>query len=108
MASTLKNAAAKAVGITAASVVTAAAGKTIVLLGVNIANINSQVVSVDIIHVIGGVDHYILKGVNISPGGAFTPSGNEQKIILMAGDTLKVKSDIAASLDVVASYAEIG
>lgn len=107
MASTLKRAVSKGVGVTPASIYTTPALSQAVLLGMNIANTSAQVVLVDIVVTVSAVDYYILKQVSIPVGSAFTPTGSEQKVIMAAGDTLKINSNVAASLDVLLSFAEI-
>ena len=46
----------------------------------------------------------ILKDVEIEKGSAIVPVGGEQKIVLLAGDTLTVSADYA--VDVIASVLE--
>ncbi len=81
-------------------------GKTAVVIGSNIANKLSTTITVDIKYRKAGVDYLMLKSVFIPPSVAYVSSGDEQKLILNSGDSIRMQSDTAASADVVISVSE--
>lgn len=93
-------ASAKDVGTTPVVVYTAT--ETTVLIGCNITNILNTITPIDIIYNDGVNDYYIRKNFRIENG--YTEEimkGN--KIVLVAGNTISVKSGIDLSIDVVLS-----
>jgi hypothetical protein len=55
----------------------------------------------------GSNDTYLVKGAGVGVGNALIPIGGDEKVVLIAGDSVKVKSSAATSLDVVMSILEI-
>lgn len=98
---------AKDVGTTASSLFTVPAATKTTLIGVSCANTSISPVTVDVYITISGVDYYITKGATVAVGGAFVPVGGDMKVVMVAGDILKVKSSAAASVDAIASVLEI-
>jgi hypothetical protein len=80
---------------------------TAVIVGLTICNTSGTTIAVDITVNDGTNDYYIVKAAPISAGGALVPIGGEQKIILADGDSVKIKSDAASSIDAVLSIMEI-
>lgn len=80
---------------------------TTVIVGLTVCNVSGTTVSVDIALNDGTNDYYIVKGAPISAGGSIVPIGGEQKIVLNTGDSIKVKSDSASSVDAILSVMEI-
>jgi len=86
---------------------TVGANTTSVVVGLTVCNRSGTTIAVDITLTNGATDYFIVKGAPISAGGALVPIGGEQKIILATGDSIKVKSDSASSVDAILSIMEI-
>lgn len=85
---------------------TPAAGKFHVIGSWIIANISGVSVSVDASIQRGGVDYYSVKGFNLQAGDSLFLHGLLGKVVLLAGDVLRVKSSVTNSIDVTVSIAE--
>ncbi|ACV50084.1 hypothetical protein [Delftia phage PhiW-14] len=108
MSDLLRAATARSVGTTAVAVYTAPAGRTSVAVGFNVCNMTNSVVKFDMIYrSAAAVETYIARNFMIPPGAAYIASGGEQKFCINAGDSLMIKSDTAASLDVHVSVSEV-
>ena len=107
MAETFKNQFAKNVGTSASTVYTGPSLTQTTLIGMTIANTSTSTIVVDVYITSGGVDYFILKGSIIPVGTAVVPIGGDQKVVIEAGDALKVVSSAANSADVVLSMLEI-
>ena len=108
MAEVFKNyTSSSSVGTTETTIYTPAAGTTAVIIGMTIANVltNTQV-AVDVRATINGVTVYLVRGAAVAVGGALVPIGGDQKVVLEAGDSIKVTSSNAASIDVLLSVLE--
>jgi hypothetical protein len=53
-----------------------------------------------------GVETFLVKGAPISVGGALVAVGGDQKLVLEAGNLIRVASSAAASVDVITSVLE--
>ena len=95
-----KNYTGSAVGTSPSTVYTVPALTTSVTIGLNIANVSSGIITVDV--QAAGV--YVVKAAPIPAGSAF--SFLDGKIILEAADTVVVTSDTASSADVILSVLE--
>lgn len=107
MANTFKNAALAGVGNTAATLYTAPSLTTTTVIGLTVANITMTPITIGIYLTISGSDFYIIKNAVIPVGGALVPVGGDQKVVLEAGDAIKVISNNASSADVIISVLEI-
>lgn len=107
MANTFKNSALASVGTTAATLYTAPSLTTTTIIGLTVANTTMTPITIGIYLTISGSDFYIIKNAVIPVGGALVPVGGEQKVVLEAGDAIKVVSSAAASADVIVSVLEI-
>lgn len=105
MANTFKNALARNVGTTAATVYTAPSATTSICIELDVCNTSSSGVLCDAYMTSGGNNYYVVKGAPVPSGGTLQVIAG-QKIVLGAGDAIKVISTAAASLDVVASILE--
>jgi len=105
MANTFKNALAKDVGTSAVSVYTAPSGKKSIAIELDVCNTTSSGVTVDAYITSGGVNYFIVKTTPVPVGGSLQIIAG-QKIVLSNGDILKVVSNTAASIDVVAAILE--
>lgn len=100
MANTFKNYTALAVGVTPTTVYTVPASTSTVVIGLNIANIESSQITVDV-KVAGA---YIIKDAPIPAGSAL--SVLDGKIVMEATDIVEVTSNTAISADVILSVLE--
>jgi hypothetical protein len=100
MANTFKNYTGSAVGTSPSTIYTVPAATTSVTIGLNIANVSSGIIAVDV--QAAGV--YVVKDAPIPAGSAL--SVLDGKIILEAADTVVVTSDTASSADVILSVLE--
>ena len=109
MANTFYNKLSRNVGtsLTAVGSYTVGSGNTAVVLGLTLCNTSGATIAVDVTVNNGSNDHYIVKSAPVSAGGALVPIGGEQKIILQATHSIKVKSDSDTSLDAILSIMEI-
>jgi hypothetical protein len=109
MANAFKSTGANTIGLTKTTVYTAPALTTTTIIGLSAANIltTETTVKVDVILGKGANEYYIVRGAPILPGGALIAVGGDQKLVLEAGNTVKVVSSIAASVDVTVSVLEV-
>jgi biopolymer transport protein ExbD len=100
MANTFKNYTSSNVGTSPATVYTVPGATTSVTIGLNISNVTTSQITVDV--QAAGV--YVVKDAPIPAGSAL--SVLDGKIILEAADTVVVTSDTATSADVILSVLE--
>lgn len=92
--------------VTVGSYTVGAATKAVVL-GLTVSNRTGSSVNADVYINNGSDNFYLVKTAPIATGGALVPIGGDQKLVLQAGDNVKVVSDSATSLDAVMSIMEI-
>jgi len=85
---------------------TPAAGKKHVIGSWIIANVSGASLSVDATIQRSAVDYYSVKGFNILAGDSLFLHGLLGKVVLLAGDVLRVKSSVSGGVDVTVSIAE--
>lgn len=107
MANTFTSYANKDVGTSAATVVTVGGATQTTVIGMSVANTTSTTVAADVYFTRSTVDYYLVKNATVPTGGALVVIGGDQKVVLTSADVLKVKSSVAASLDVVTSVLNI-
>jgi hypothetical protein len=109
MANVFKNSIKGPAGTGGLSVYTSPSATVATVIGVNVANIVSQNINIDvqITDSSEGVTKYLVKGVLIVPGSSAILVGGEQKVVLEAGDSITVTSTVNSSADVVVSVLEI-
>jgi hypothetical protein len=90
-------------------VYTTPAATSTTVIGVNVANIVSQniYVDVEITDSSAGVTKYLVKGAVIPQGSSAVLVGGEQKVVLEASDLITVTSNVTDSADVIVSVLEI-
>ena len=101
MANTFTNSLVKDVGVTPIASYVAPASATSIMIGVNLSNTTESQIKVDV----QLESIYLIKGVPIPANSALSPL--DGKIVMKAGQELKVTSDTASSSDVVVSILEI-
>ena len=100
MANTFKNYTSSSVGTSATTVYTTPASTTSVTIGLNVANVTTSQIKIDV----QCAGAYVVKGAPIPAGSAL--SVLDGKIILETTDTVVVTSDTASSADVILSVLE--
>jgi len=85
---------------------TITAGKTHTIHGLTVANITSGAVAATVTMTDGTNTVNIVKGISIPANDSLGVMGMDFKHNLIAGDSISVVSDTAASLDVLCSYLE--
>lgn len=86
---------------------TPGAGKTWVIIGMSITNVTDSPVSVTaMLHDPTDGDTEFLHEFPLPVGETVVPEGSLGKIVLTAGQTIKVQSSAAAALDVIMSVLE--
>jgi len=97
-----------AVSTSAATVYTCPSATETTIIGLNLANIVTSGVQVDVqIENADGDNIYLVKAAPIPIGSSLVAVGGDQKVVLNASDVLKVTSDTASSVDVALSILEI-
>lgn len=109
MANTFKNSIKGPAGTGGLSVYTCPAATSATVIGVNVANILTQNIQVDvqITDDSATVTKYLVKGATIPQGSSTILVGGEQKVVLEANDSITVTSTVDNSVDVVVSVLEI-
>ena len=107
MPNTFKNYHAKNAGTSATTVFTGPAATQSTVIGMTVANVSNNNINVDVFLTVGGVDYYLVKGAMVPVGGALVPIGGDQKVVVEAGDLVRVQSSAASSADVNISVLEI-
>ena len=79
---------------TATSVVTCPVNTVITVIGITVANVTGSLTEVNIL----AAGTNLLKGVEIVEGSAIVPVGGEQKVVLIAGDSITIEADNAVDV----------
>ena len=77
------------------------------IIGLTIANTSVSAIEVDATLNDGTYDFYIVKAAPVPVGSSIVIIGGDQKVVLMPGDSVKVRSDTATSADAIMSILEI-
>ena len=77
------------------------------IIGLTIANTRVSAIEVDATLNDGTNDFYIVKAAPVPVGSSIVIIGGDQKVVLMPGDSVKVRSDTATSADAIMSILEI-
>lgn len=109
MANTFLRKTSRNIGTTATTVgsYTVGASTATTVIGLTCANTTSAAITVDVQHNDGTNDTYVVKGATVPAGGSLVVVGGDQKVVLEAGDSVKVTSSAATSCDVIMSILEI-
>lgn len=108
MANTFKSVGASAVGTTLTTLYTAPALTTSTVIGLSLANVHATDLAViEVSLTKGATTYYLIKNAPVSAGGTLIVVGGDQKVVVEAGNIIKVRSSVAASIDAVASVLEI-
>jgi hypothetical protein len=93
--------------LTAVGSYTVGASTQTTVIGLTVANTSASAVSIDVTLNDGANDTYLVKDAPVPVGGALVPIGGNQKVVLITGDSIKVNSSAASSVDAVLSILEI-
>jgi len=109
MANAFKNKTQRQIGtsLTALESYTVPGSTETTVIGLTIANTTTSQILVDATLNNGTNDFYIVKEAPVPVGSSLIVIGGEQKVVLMPGDSVKVKSDTATSADAIMSILEI-
>ena len=69
------------------------------VVGINLANVTTSQILVDVYITVSSADYYIVKDAPIPTGSSLQVLDGGAKIVLQSGDALKVVSDTASSCD---------
>lgn len=108
MANSFKTVTDTAVGTSPATIYTCPASTETTIIGLNIANILSSSITVDVqLENNDGDNVYIVKSAIVPVGSSLVAVGGDQKIVLNSSDILKVTASQASAADVTLSILEI-
>lgn len=108
MANSFKTVTDTAVGTSPATIYTCPAATETTIIGLNVANILSVSITVDVqLENNDGDNVYIVKDAVVPVGSALVAVGGDQKIVMNASDVLKVTASQASAADVTMSILEI-
>jgi|TARA_R100001443_G_scaffold49232_1_gene61554 phage tail sheath gpL-like len=109
MANTFTRKLSRSIGtaLTAVGSYTVGASTQTTVIGLTVANTSASSVNIDVTLNDGANDTYIVKDAPVPVGGALVPIGGNQKIVMVTGDSIKVNSSAASSVDAVLSVLEI-
>lgn len=109
MANTFSRKLSRNVGTSLTSVgsYTVGASTQTTVIGLSLCNTTVSPIQVDVTVNDAVNDYYLLKGATVPVGGAIAVVGGDEKVVITTGDSIKVKSSAASSLDAVMSILEI-
>ena len=109
MANVFKNSIKGPAGTGGLTVYTTPGSTATTVIGINVANIVSQNINVDVqvTDSSAGVTKFLVKGTVIPEGSSVILVGGEQKVVLESGDSLTVTSNVDNSVDIIVSVLEI-
>ena len=109
MANTFTRKLSRSIGtaLTAVGSYTVGASTQTTVIGLTVANTSASSVNIDVTLNDGANDTYIVKDAPVPVGGALVPIGGNQKIVMITGDSIKVNSSAASSVDAILSVLEI-
>lgn len=108
MATYFRNAVSPGIGITPVTVLQTTSSNSFTVIGLNIANVTSGLVNVDITFTNATpVTSNYLKGVSIPPNTSLKVITNGEKLVVSSSCSVAINSNTPASVDVVISYVEV-
>jgi hypothetical protein len=109
MANAFKNSVEGSIGTTGVKVYETPAATSTTVIGVGVANVSSQNISVSVMvrDTSANKTVFVVKDALIMPGSSNVLVGGEQKLVLESGDFLSVTSSLANSVDAIVSVLEI-
>jgi hypothetical protein len=108
MANAFKTFTDTAVGTSPATIYTCPASTETTIIGLNVSNILTVSITVDVqLENADGDNVYIVKSAIVPVGSSLVACGGDQKIVMNASDVLKVTASQASAADVTLSILEI-
>tara|TARA_R110001606_G_C14979720_1_gene604253 strand:- start:3 stop:332 length:330 start_codon:yes stop_codon:yes gene_type:complete len=108
MANAFKTFTDTAVGTSPATIYTCPASTETTIIGLNVSNILTVSITVDVqLENADGDNVYIVKSAIVPVGSSLVACGGDQKIVMNASDVLKVTASQASAADVAMSILEI-
>jgi hypothetical protein len=108
MANAFKTFTDTAVGTSPATIYTCPASTETTIIGLNVSNILTVSITVDVqLENADGDNVYIVKSAIVPVGSSLVACGGDQKIVMNASDVLKVTASQASAADVTLSVLEI-
>jgi uncharacterized protein (UPF0212 family) len=108
MASAFKTQTGVDIGTSLTSVYTCPVSTTTTIIGLYLCNTAGADITATVQFYNASSSHHasIVSGVEIPAGSTLAPIGGDAKVVLEAGDIIKVSSNTTSSVDVVLSYLE--
>jgi len=108
MANAFKTFTDTAVGTSPATIYTCPASTETTIIGLNVSNILTVSITVDVqLENADGDNVYIVKSAIVPVGSSLVACGGDQKIVMNSSDVLKVTASQASAADVAMSILEI-
>lgn len=109
MANSFKRKTSRSIGTTPTSVgsYTVPASTETTVIGLSAANITTSPISVTFTHFDGSNSTIIVKDATLPAGGTLVAVGGDQKLVMETGDSIRVTSSAASSVDAIMSILEI-
>lgn len=109
MANAFKRKLSRSVGVTPTIVgaYTVPSATQVTVIGLVVSNTSVASVLVDVTVYDGANDTHLVKSCPIPAGGSVIVVGGDQKLVLEVGDSVRIKSDTATSIDAVMSILEL-
>ena len=86
---------------------TVPASTEVTVIGLTVSNVTGSTVKATVSLFDGSTFTSIVTDGPVPAGGALVVVGGDQKLVMETGDSMRIKSDTASSLDVVMSILEI-
>lgn len=86
---------------------TVASSTIATVIGMSLANVSSSAITVEVYISDGTTLGHLIKNALIPVGGSLVVVGGDQKVVLTTGDSVRVKSSAATSVDAIMSILEI-
>lgn len=109
MANSFKRKLSRTIGtsVTAVGSYTVGSATEVTVIGLAVSNVTASQILIEASVYDGANDTYLIKDAPVPSGGSLVIVGGDQKVVLEVGDSIRVKSDTASSVDVVMSILEI-
>lgn len=72
-------------------------------IGLSVSNVSTNAIKVSVSLFDGVNDYFIVKNADMVPGGAVSLIGGDQKIVMKPGDSIRIVSNGASSVDAILS-----
>jgi len=79
----------------------------VTIIGLSVSNTSNNAVTVTAVHYDGADATNLVKNAPLMVGSTIVIVGGDQKLVLQTGDSIRVNSSLASSVDVVMSVLEV-